>query len=66
MKKSEAIKILRKAIYKNCANPHNDINDDDKAMSNILTALEKAGMSPPFVDEIDDDLKLIGRKWEEE
>lgn len=32
----------------------------------ILRDLEEAGMLPPFIDEIDDDMNLIGNKWEPE
>ena len=59
MKRSEMKEVLLQACL-----DHQELTDSD--IDAILTTLEKAGMSPPFVDEVDDDLKLIGRKREEE
>jgi len=58
MRKSEAIKILRKLLYKHVALDYNDINDSPDSMWKVIEGL---GMLPPmtYTDEIDEDMQYV-------
>jgi hypothetical protein len=68
MKRSEMVELMALTIAKQAINSGNhDIDISWINVDAVLTEMEKAGMSPPFVDQYESDtsLDIVGNRWEE-
>lgn len=66
MKRSEMIKVLRDSIYRHLVIEYNDIMDGDSDISNVLDAIEEAGMLPPEREIPKGPFELYECSWESE
>ena len=68
MKRSEMVKILQTSFifWMNCTEDGLTPKNDDELFCRILGDLEKAGMLPPFCEEVYDKIGDFGHEWEPE
>ena len=68
MKRSEMVELMALTIAKQAINSGNhDIDISWINVDAVLTEMEKAGMSPSFVDQYESDtsLDIVGNRWKE-
>jgi hypothetical protein len=67
MKRSKMVELMALTIAKQAINSGNhDIDISWINVDALLSEIEKARMSPPFVNQCDKNLSIIGNNWEEE
>jgi hypothetical protein len=68
MKRSKMVELMALTIAKQAINSGNhDIDISWINVDALLSEIEKARMSPPFVDQYESDtsLDIVGNRWEE-